>query len=188
MCESAIENAWTFAFLLDVDSGAFYFIEANPRIQVEHTVTEIVTGVDLVKSQILIAGGAPLSHPEIDLPDQSAVQLQDLPGEEVIFDHGENARGDLLRPAQAAQRHLLHDVLKHGRGQRPVGRFGVGVTGGDADDADAQRSQFLRPAGRQRRAGESQVQRRIQRHGGRLCICATVAVDRRRRVKGHPCG
>ena len=52
----------------------FYFIEVNPRIQVEHTVTEIVTGVDLVKSQILIAGGAPLSDPEIDLPDQDAVQ------------------------------------------------------------------------------------------------------------------
>jgi pyruvate carboxylase len=69
-------NAGTVEFLLDVDSGAFYFIEVNPRIQVEHTVTEIVTGVDLVKNQILIAGGAPLSDPEIDLADQSAVQVQ----------------------------------------------------------------------------------------------------------------
>ena len=56
----------------------FYFIEVNPRIQVEHTVTEIVTGIDLVKSQILIAGGAPLSDPEIDLPDQAAVQVAGL--------------------------------------------------------------------------------------------------------------
>ena len=50
--------------------GAFYFIEVNPRIQVEHTVTEIVTNVDLIKSQILIAAGRPLSDPEIELPSQ----------------------------------------------------------------------------------------------------------------------
>jgi pyruvate carboxylase len=54
----------------------FSFIEVNPRIQVEHTVTEIVTGVDLVRSQILIAQGEPLSDPEIDLPDQASVQIQ----------------------------------------------------------------------------------------------------------------
>src|SRR5262249_22392487 len=84
ICEAAVaianhvgyENAGTVEFLLDVDTGSFYFIEVNPRIQVEHTVTEIVTGVDLVKSQILIAGGAPLSDPEIGLPNQSAVQVQ----------------------------------------------------------------------------------------------------------------
>ena len=64
------ENAGTVEFLVDVDTGTFYFIEVNPRIQVEHTVTEIVTNVDLVKSQILIAAGKPLSDPEIDLPSQ----------------------------------------------------------------------------------------------------------------------
>ena len=56
--------------------ATFYFIEVNPRIQVEHTVTEIVTNVDLVKSQILIAAGKPLSDPEIDLPSQDVVQVQ----------------------------------------------------------------------------------------------------------------
>jgi pyruvate carboxylase len=83
ICEAAVEigrkaryeSAGTVEFLLDNDTGAFYFIEVNPRIQVEHTVTEIVTGVDLIKSQILIAQGAPLSDPEIDLPTQHAVQL-----------------------------------------------------------------------------------------------------------------
>ena len=57
-------NAGTFEFLLGQD-GQYYFIEANPRIQVEHTVTEMVTLVDLVQSQIRIAGGATL--PELGL-------------------------------------------------------------------------------------------------------------------------
>jgi pyruvate carboxylase len=68
------DNAGTVEFLVDEESSRFYFIEVNPRIQVEHTVTEIVTGVDLVKSQILIAQGASLADPEINLPSQEAVQ------------------------------------------------------------------------------------------------------------------
>lgn len=67
------ENAGTVEFLVDRDTGEFYFIEVNPRIQVEHTVTEEVTGVDIVKSQILIAQGVPLDDPEINLPSQDAV-------------------------------------------------------------------------------------------------------------------
>ena len=51
------ECAGTIEFLMDMDSGAFYFIEVNPRIQVEHTVTEEVTGIDIVRAQILIAEG-----------------------------------------------------------------------------------------------------------------------------------
>jgi pyruvate carboxylase len=69
-----LDNAGTVEFLLDVDSGAFYFIEVNPRIQVEHTVTEQVAGYDIVKCQILIAQGRRLDDPEIGLGDQSAVQ------------------------------------------------------------------------------------------------------------------
>ena len=67
------DNAGTVEFLLDIDTSEFYFIEVNPRIQVEHTVTEEVTGFDIVKTQILIAQGLPLSDPEIGLGDQNAV-------------------------------------------------------------------------------------------------------------------
>jgi pyruvate carboxylase len=68
-----LDNAGTVEFLLDAESGDFTFIEVNPRIQVEHTVTEAVTSVDIVKSQILIAGGLTLSDPEIGLGDQGTV-------------------------------------------------------------------------------------------------------------------
>ncbi len=67
-------SAGTVEFLVDRD-GNHYFIEMNPRIQVEHTVTEMVTGVDLVRAQILIAEGHPLSTPEIGIPSQDAVRL-----------------------------------------------------------------------------------------------------------------
>ncbi|WP_418591725.1 pyruvate carboxylase [Ponticoccus sp. (in: a-proteobacteria)] len=56
------ECAGTVEFLMDMDSGAFYFIEVNPRVQVEHTVTEEVTGIDIVQAQILIAEGKSLAE------------------------------------------------------------------------------------------------------------------------------
>jgi pyruvate carboxylase len=55
-------NAGTVEFLMDIETGAFYFIEVNPRVQVEHTVTEEVTGIDIVRAQILIAEGATLTE------------------------------------------------------------------------------------------------------------------------------
>jgi len=62
------DNAGTVEFLYDMDRHQWFFIEVNPRIQVEHTVTEVITGVDLVRSQILVAQGYSLPSPEINLP------------------------------------------------------------------------------------------------------------------------
>ena len=56
------ECAGTVEFLMDMDTGKFYFIEVNPRVQVEHTVTEEVTGIDIVQAQILIAEGKSLAE------------------------------------------------------------------------------------------------------------------------------
>lgn len=64
-------NAGTVEFL--VEKEGVYFIEVNPRIQVEHTVTEEVTGIDIVRSQIMIAAGHPLNHNQIKINAQEDV-------------------------------------------------------------------------------------------------------------------
>ena len=78
LCEAAVKlargigynNAGTVEFLYDMDRNDWFFIEMNPRIQVEHTVTECVTGIDLVRSQILVAQGLPLFGEELAIPPQ----------------------------------------------------------------------------------------------------------------------
>src|SRR5690606_12221888 len=57
------------------DTGEWFFIEVNPRVQVEHTVTEMVTGIDIVQSQILIAQGHSLHGERMNLPQQEDVPL-----------------------------------------------------------------------------------------------------------------
>ncbi|PQZ47369.1 pyruvate carboxylase [Ochrobactrum sp. MYb15] len=68
-------GAGTVEFLMDADTGAFYFIEVNPRIQVEHTVTEEVTGIDIVKAQIHILEGYAIGTPESGVPEQKDIRL-----------------------------------------------------------------------------------------------------------------
>ena len=67
--------AGTVEFLMDADTGKFYFIEVNPRVQVEHTVTEEVTGIDIVKAQIHLAEGARIGTPESGVPAQENIRL-----------------------------------------------------------------------------------------------------------------
>lgn len=66
------QNAGTVEFLVDENENIF-FIEVNTRIQVEHTITEVITGVDIVRNQILIASGLSLDHPQIGLPSQDVI-------------------------------------------------------------------------------------------------------------------
>ena len=94
----AYENAGTVEFLMDADTNEFYFIEVNPRVQVEHTVTEVVTGIDIVKAQIQIAGGAPIGAPGSGVPRQDDIRLNghaiqcrittEDPGNNFIPDYG----------------------------------------------------------------------------------------------------
>src|SRR5271170_6042415 len=83
LCEAALKigravgyrAAGTVEFLQDADTGKFYFIEVNPRIQVEHTVTECVTGIDLVKAQLRIAAGARIGTAESGVPRQEEIRV-----------------------------------------------------------------------------------------------------------------
>ena len=68
--EIKYDNAGTVEFLYDLDRHEWFFIEMNPRIQVEHTVTEVITGIDLVRAQILVAQGHSLFGPELAMPPQ----------------------------------------------------------------------------------------------------------------------
>jgi pyruvate carboxylase len=83
LCETALKlcrkvgytHAGTVEFLLNVETGCYYFIEVNPRIQVEHTVTEEVTGIDIVKAQIRISQDARIGEENSGLPAQHEVKL-----------------------------------------------------------------------------------------------------------------
>jgi pyruvate carboxylase len=68
-------GAGTVEFLMDMDTGSFYFIEVNPRVQVEHTVTEEVTGIDIIKAQIHLVEGAVIGTPESGVPAQEDIKL-----------------------------------------------------------------------------------------------------------------
>jgi pyruvate carboxylase len=83
LCEAAVKlaraadyvSAGTVEFLVDVDAGEWFFIEVNPRVQVEHTVTEEVTGIDIVRAQIQVAQGLDLHGEEMAIPPQDRIEV-----------------------------------------------------------------------------------------------------------------
>ena len=95
---SNYSNAGTVEFLVDAETGGWYFIEVNPRVQVEHTVTEMVTGIDIVRSQIQIAQGHTLHGRIMALPEQPDIAVNGFalqcrvttedPGNNFVPDYG----------------------------------------------------------------------------------------------------
>ncbi len=116
---ASYRNAGTVEFLMDVDSGAFYFIEVNPRIQVEHTVTEEVTGIDIVKAQIGIAEGA---------------QIGDLEGCGVPLQEDIQLRGHAIQCRITTEDPLNNFIPDYGRitAYRGATGFGIRLDGGTA--------------------------------------------------------
>ncbi|HBD36000.1 MAG TPA: pyruvate carboxylase, partial [Cupriavidus sp.] len=81
LCDAALRlmgavgysHAGTVEFLMDADTNKFYFIEVNPRIQVEHTVTEMITGIDIVKAQIRVTEGGRIGMTEDTLDENGDI-------------------------------------------------------------------------------------------------------------------
>jgi pyruvate carboxylase len=111
-------NAGTVEFLVDLDRGEWYFIEVNPRIQVEHTVTEMVTGIDLVRCQIQVAQGLELHGAEMALPPQERIPL---------YGYALQCRVT----TEDAANHFVPDYGKIGTYRSPAG-FGIRLDGGSA--------------------------------------------------------
>ncbi len=111
-------SAGTVEFLQDAESGRFYFIEVNPRIQVEHTVTECATGIDLVKAQIRVAEGARLGTPECGVPPQDEIR---------IHAHALQCRVTTEDP----ENHFIPDYGKISAYRSPAG-FGIRLDAGTA--------------------------------------------------------
>ncbi len=126
LCEAAVQiarkanyqNAGTVEFLYDVDSTKWYFIEVNPRIQVEHTVTEMVTGLDLVRAQILIAQGEKLHGEPLAFPEQDKVPLY-------------GAALQCRVTTEDPEKHFAPDYGKISTYRSPAG-FGIRLDGGTA--------------------------------------------------------
>ena len=120
LCEAALKiaaaaeyvGAGTVEFLMDADTDVAYFIEVNPRIQVEHTVTEQVTGLDIVKAQIRVAEGGRLgAQDETGIPSQHEIRLN----------------GHALQCRITTENPLNNFVPDHGRISAYRGAFGPGI-------------------------------------------------------------
>jgi pyruvate carboxylase len=132
LCEAALRlgravgytHAGTVEFLMDADTEQFYFIEVNPRIQVEHTVTEQVTGIDIVKAQIRICEGAMIGNHAID-----GIPLAGVPAQQDI-----RLNGHALQCRVTTEDPENNFTPDYGRltAYRSAAGFGVRLDGGTA--------------------------------------------------------
>jgi pyruvate carboxylase len=132
LCESALKigrgtdysGAGTVEFLMDADTGKFYFIEVNPRIQVEHTVTEVVTDLDIVKAQIRIAEGG-----RIGVMGKDGAYETGIPPQAEIF-----TRGHALQCRLTTENPENNFIPDYGRitAYRGAMGFGIRIDGGTA--------------------------------------------------------
>ncbi len=126
LCDDAVRlaraagyrSAGTAEFLMNAESGEFYFIEVNPRIQVEHTVTEMITGIDIVKAQIRIAEGACIGDPASGVP----------------YQHDITTNGHALQCRITTEDPQNHFIPDYGRitAYRGANGFGIRLDGGTA--------------------------------------------------------
>ncbi|KWR89874.1 pyruvate carboxylase [Cupriavidus sp. IDO] len=139
LCESALRlmravgytHAGTVEFLMDADSGQFYFIEVNPRIQVEHTVTEMVTGIDIVKAQIRITEGGHIGMTE---------NTRDENGDIIVRAAGVPAQAEIALNGHALQCRITTEDPENGflpdygrlTAYRSAAGFGVRLDAGTA--------------------------------------------------------
>ena len=139
LCESALKlaravnytHAGTVEFLMDADTREYYFIEVNPRIQVEHTVTEQVTGIDIVKAQIRITEGARIGERDDQLDDKGQITL---------YGSGVPAQQDIRLNGHALQCRITTEdpennfTPDYGRisAYRSAAGFGIRLDGGTA--------------------------------------------------------
>ncbi|MDO5652768.1 MAG: pyruvate carboxylase [Brachymonas sp.] len=139
LCQSALQlmqavgysHAGTVEFLMDVDTGRFYFMEVNPRIQVEHTVTEEVTGIDIVKAQIRISEGAHIGQLEdaVDAQGQVLRRASGVPAQADI-----QLKGHALQCRITTEDPANNFLPDYGRlsAYRSAAGFGVRLDGGTA--------------------------------------------------------
>jgi pyruvate carboxylase len=122
--EIRYDNAGTIEFLYDLDSHEWFFIEMNPRIQVEHTVTEVITGLDLVRAQILIAQGTAARPRESACPRKSgAAQRLRHPVPRHDRGSGEQVHAGLRQaPRLPLARRLRHPARRRA-GLRRLGHY-----------------------------------------------------------------
>ena len=147
-------GAGTVEFLMDVDTGEFYFIEVNPRIQVEHTVTEEVTGIDIVKAQIHILEGAAIGTPSIRRASAGGYPSQW--SRPAMPHHDRGSRAELHPGLWPHHRLSRRDRLRHpprrrhrlfGRGHHPLLRSAAREghrMGADSEEAIARMHRALR--------------------------------------------